>query len=114
MKSNEFTSVATGLVETFGSTARGVIAAYLEGGERLGDLASRRWNAALKETSPRLTPETRKNAAHAKEVFGGYYARGLQLSASGAVVAVDTLVQVTTTAIERAAAFSHNIAQKTA
>ena len=114
MQSNEFTSTTTGLVETFGSTARNVIAAYLEGGERLGDLASKRWNAALKETSPQLTAETRKNAAHAKEVFGGYYSRGLQLSASGAVVAVDTLVQVTTTAIERAAAFSHNIAQKTA
>ncbi len=114
MKTPEFSSAATDLLETFGSTAKNVIAAYLEGGERLGHLASQRWHAALKQASPQLTPETRKNAAHAKHVFGGYYARGLQMSASGAVVAVDTFVQATTAAIEKAAAFKQNVAQKAA
>ena len=105
MKTTEFTSTATGLIDTFGENARKVIAAYREGGEHLGQLAEQRWKAALKEASPKLTPETRRNAAHAKAVFGGYYARSLQMSASGAEVVVKTLIEVATTAVERAAAF---------
>jgi hypothetical protein len=101
----QFTSVARQLVQGFGTTAHTVIDAYREGGERLGSAARQRWDAALKQSSPQLDAQTRKNAAHAQAVFGGYYAKGIDLSAAGAKVAVDTVVQVANTALERAAAW---------
>ena len=106
MTATQFTTAAQSAIEAFDSTARTLIGSYLDGGERLGDTLAQRWNAALKESAPRLRPEVRKNAAHAQKVVGGYYAKGLKLSASGAEVAVGTLVQVATVAVERAAAFA--------
>ena len=106
MTTTQFSSAATNAIEAFGTTAHSAIHAYRKGGERLGTLASQQWTRSFKQASPKLTPETRKNAAHAQKVFGGYYAKGLALSASGAEVAVDTVVQVTARAVERAAAFA--------
>ncbi|HSV48665.1 MAG TPA: hypothetical protein VLJ58_22950 [Ramlibacter sp.] len=105
MNSTDFASAATHFVEAFGSTAHSAIDAWRAGGERLGDFAGARWNHAFREASPKLSPETRRNATHAKKVIGGYYQRGVALSTSGAEVAVDTVVQVTTAAIARAEAF---------
>jgi hypothetical protein len=73
-----------------------------------------RWKAALKQTAPKLTPETRKNAAHAQQVFSGYYAKGLALSADGAEVVVDTLVGAAIAAVERIAAFNAATGAKSA
>ncbi|NPC56297.1 hypothetical protein [Caenimonas soli] len=100
-----FSANATDLIANFGNAAHHAIGVYREGGERLAGTLEQRWKAALKETSPKLTPETRKNAARAQEAFSGYYARGLALSADGAEVVIDTLVGAAVTAIERAAAF---------
>lgn len=99
-------------IDALGTGAHTAIAAYRAGGERLGYLASQRWNASFRQASPKLSAETRRNATHARKVFGGYYARGLQLSADGAEAVVDTLTQAagmgvdrTAEGIERAAAF---------
>ncbi len=104
MKTTDFTTNAAHFVEAFGTTAHSAIDAWRAGGERLGEFTAQRWDHAFKQASPRLTPQTRKNATNAKKVFGRYYSRGLALSTSGAEVAVDTLVQAAATAIERAAA----------
>lgn len=112
--SKTFSANATDLVANFGNAAHHAIGIYREGGERLAGALEQRWNAALKETAPKLTPETRKNAARAQQAFSGYYARGLALSADGAEVVVDTVVGVAIAAIERAAAFKQAYAQKTA
>ena len=104
MDTSHLATTATQWVEAFGTTAHSAIDACREGGERLGGLAGARWDRAFEEASPRLTPETRRNAANARKVFGRYYHRGLALSTAGAGTAVDTLVQVAGTAIERAAA----------
>ena len=112
MNTQHFSSTATNAIEAFGTTAHSAIDAYREGGERLAQLAGAQWKRAFREASPKLSPETRKNAAHAQKVFGGYYARGLQLSAGGAATAVDATVKVAATAVERAAAFAQ--ARKTA
>ena len=100
-----FSANATDRIANFGNAAHQAIGAYRVGGERLADTLEQRWKAALKETAPKLTPETRKNAAHAQQAFSGYYARGLALSADGAEVVIDTLVGAAVAAIERAAAF---------
>jgi hypothetical protein len=105
MNTQRFASVANQWVEGFDTAAHTAIDFYRNGGERLGTLAKQRWDAALKESSAQLDAETRKNAQHAQKVFGGYYAKGIQLSAAGAEVAVDTVVQVARTALERAQAW---------
>lgn len=98
-------TTATHVVEAFGTTAHSALHACREGGERLGALAGERWDRAFKEASPRLKPETRRNAAKARKVFARYYHQGLQVSTTGAGTVVDTLVQAAETAIERAAAY---------
>jgi hypothetical protein len=105
MNAPHFSKTATQFVEAFGTTAHSAIDACREGGERLGDLAADRWDRSFKEASPRLKPETRRNALHAREVFARYYQRGLEASTSGAATVVDTLVQAAGGAIERAAAY---------
>ena len=104
MNANQITHAASQLIDGFDATARTLIGAWREGGERLGEAARRRWEAALKESSPELTAETRRNAQHARKVFGGYYSKGIALSAGGAEVAVQTVVQVARAALARAAA----------
>jgi hypothetical protein len=99
----DFTTVATQLIDGFDHTAHQAIGLYRDGGERLAAAAKQRWDAALKESGPQLTAETRKNAIHAQKVFGGYYAKGIEMAASGAEVAVDTLVQAARGAVQRAA-----------
>ena len=104
MKKTHYAPAAE-LVAGIGSTAHQLIGAYRSSGEWLADVAAARWNKALKEASPKLTAETRRNAAHAREVIGGYYSRGLALSASGAETVVDTLVGAAVAATQRASRF---------
>jgi hypothetical protein len=106
MDTNAFSTNATSLLANFGNAAHQVIGAYREGGERLATTLGQRWKAALKESSPQLTAETRRNAARAQQAFSTYYAKGLAVSADGAVVVVDTLVGAAVVGIERAAAFA--------
>lgn len=114
MQTQSFSATATDLVARFGSTAHDVIGAYREGGERLAGTLEQRWKTALKKTSPKLTPETRRNAARAQHAFSALYTKGLTLSADGAVVVVDTLVGATVVAIERAAALAEQRKQDAA
>lgn len=105
MNTQDAFKTTTGLIANLGTTAHVAIDAWRDGGERLGTVAGQRWKAALKQSSPQLSAETRKNAAHAQQVFAGYYNRGLQMSTSGATVVVDTLVGAAVAAVERAAAW---------
>ncbi len=104
MNRTDFSATAIQFVEAFGTTAHSAIGAWRAGGERLGQFADARWDSAFREASPKLSAETRRNAQHARKVIGGYYSRGIALSASGAQVAVDTVVQAGTAAIARAQA----------
>jgi hypothetical protein len=99
-----FSANASNLIARLGNAAHHAVGVYRKGGERLADRLEQRWNAALKESAPKLKPETRKNASRAQEAFSGYYARGLALSADGAEMVIDTMVGVAVTAIGRAAA----------
>jgi hypothetical protein len=114
MNTTRFSNAAANVIEAFGTTAHSAIDAYRAGGERLGEFAGQRWNSAFRKASPELTAETRRNAARARKVVGSYYSRGLQVSASGAEVAVDTAVQVAGSAVERACAFAQERGARTA
>jgi hypothetical protein len=106
MTTEQLTTAAGQLIDGFDSGAHQVIAAYRSGGRQLGRVARARWETALEQSAPQLSPETRRNAAHAQKVFGGYYARGVELSASGAEVAVGALVQAARAGVERAQTWS--------
>ena len=112
MTTQNFTITATSLIANFGKAAHHTIGLYREGGERLAEAAGQRWQAAFKEASPKLTPETRKNAKHAKDVVGRSYARGLAMSTDGAGVVIDTLVGAAIAGVERMGEFTQGHAQK--
>jgi hypothetical protein len=105
MKNTDFSALAAQAIDGFDSTAHQAIGAWREGGERLGQFAGERWDTAFRQSSPRLSAETRRNAKHAREVFAGYYNKGIALGASGAEVAVQTMVQAARGAVEQAAAW---------
>lgn len=103
MTKQQFTGAATAALGQFGEAAHRAIALYREGGERIAQAAHERWEAAFAQAKPQLDAETRKNAKHAKDVFGRYWARALELSTDGATVAVDMVVGAAITGVERVA-----------
>jgi hypothetical protein len=105
MDTSTFSAAATNALANFGNTAHHMVGVYREGGERLAATLERRWTAALKEASPQLTAETRRNAARAQQAFSASYSKGLALTADGAEVVIDTLLGAAVAAVERAAAF---------
>jgi len=105
MDTSTFSTAATNALANFGISAHHLIGVYREGGERLATTLEQRWKAALKEASPQLTAETRRNAARAQQAFSASYSKGLALTADGAEVVIDTLVGAAVAAVERAAAF---------
>ena len=114
MKTSDFSTNATTLIGSFGNAAHQAIGAYREGGERLAAALDQRWKAAMKESGPKLTAETRRNANHAHQVFNGYFAKSVAVSADGAKVVVDTLVGAAVAGVERAAAFKQSRTRTTA
>jgi hypothetical protein len=114
MDANAFSHTATNMLANFGNTAHQVIGAYREGGERLAATLEQRWKTALKEASPQLTAETRRNAARAQQAFSASYAKSVAFTADGASVVVDTLLGAAVAAVERAAAFQQARTQHTA
>jgi len=103
MNTERITATANELVTRFGLGAHQAIDLYRTGGQRLAETVGQRWDDAFKQASPQLTPETRRNARHARQVFGSYYTKALALSADGAGITVDTVVGATLTALDRAA-----------
>jgi hypothetical protein len=100
MQATEFRATARQWISGFDSGAHRAIAGWRTGGERLGRSARGRWDRAFAESSPQLSPETRRNAGHLRDVVAGYYTRGVELSASGAERAVGTLVQAAQSALD--------------
>jgi hypothetical protein len=107
MDKQDFTAAATSAFTRFGTTAHKAIDLYREGGERLAALAGERWDSAYAQAKAQLDAETRKNAKHARDVFAGYYERGLALSADGAGIVVDTFVGAWISGIERVGTYKH-------
>jgi hypothetical protein len=76
MDKQTLTAAANRFVQAFGDGAHGAIGAWREGGERLGRFAGERWDTAFAQSRA-------------------------QLSAAGATVAVDTVVQAAQAALQQ-------------
>lgn len=99
MQTSTLRHTAQQWISVFDEGAQRAIAGWRSGGERLGQAARSRWDRAFAESSPSLSVETRSNASHLRDVVAGRYARGLELSATGAEHAVHTLVEAAHTAL---------------
>jgi hypothetical protein len=107
MNKHEFTAAAAGAFARFGTTAHKAIEAYRQGGDKIGEFATQRWDTAFEQSRSQLDAATRKNAKHARDVFSSYYARGVALTADGAGIAVDTFVGAAIAGIERLGTYKH-------
>lgn len=103
MNTSPIHTVAQQWVDGFDQAAHAAIGVWRTGTTRLGQAARERWDTAFAESSPQLSAESRRNAAHARAVFARYYSQGVALSLSGAEVAVDTMAQTARLALDRAA-----------
>ena len=100
---NQASAACEQVIDGFDQGAHKVIDAWRAGTGRLGAAAKDRWDSAFEASRAELSAETRRNAAHARKVIGGYYTRGTTLAASGAEVAVATVVEAARSAARRAA-----------
>ncbi len=114
MNTQDISIAAVDLVGKFGNTAHQVIGLYRAGGEHVADALGQHWHTAFKQSSSKLTPETRKNATRAQMAVSAWYAKGLAVSAGGAEVAVDAVVGATVAAIVRASEYAQQNLRKTA
>ena len=100
MNTQTFRSTAQHWVAGFDQGAHRAIAGWRTGADRLGAAARQRWDTAFAESSPQLSEETRRNASHFRDVFSGWYVRGVEVSATGAERAVGTLVDAAQSALD--------------
>ena len=113
MSAKNLSTVASDLIESYGNTAKNMIDAYRAGGERVVSLLEKRWNTALKQSRADLTAETTKNASAVQLAFSVYYTKGLMLTTHGAQKAVNQLVKVAGSGVERVAANAKVFEEKT-
>ena len=113
MSAKTLTTVATDLIETYGNTARNVIGAYRAGNERVVVYLEQRWNSAFKQAASQLSEESRGNAQAAQNLFGGYYTKGVTLTANGAEKLVAQIVKLATGGLTQVAANASRFEEKT-
>jgi hypothetical protein len=106
MKNTErFAPAAEQWIQLFNAGAHRAVQAWRSGGEQLGGLARERWDSAFAASRAQLSKETQRNADRTRQAVAGCYAKGLELSTSGAETAVDTLVEAARGAVSRAEAW---------
>jgi hypothetical protein len=113
MSAQQLSTVAYDVIESTGNTAKNVINAYLAGGQRVGQAVEQRWDSAFAQSRPQLSRETAQNATAAKHLVGGYYARSLNITTTGANDVVAQLVKLAGGGIERALANAQLLQAKT-
>jgi hypothetical protein len=113
MSVQQFSTVAYDVIVASGNTAKNVVHAYRAGGERVAGLLEQRWDRAFKESRAQLSAETAKNATAAKQLVGGYYAKGLTVTTDSATEVIAQLVKVLGGGVERTLAGVELVQAKT-
>jgi hypothetical protein len=104
MTAKNLSTVTTGLIASYGNTAKNVINAYRLGGERVVGFMDQSWERALEKSAPRLSDEVRANALSAQKKLSGYTARGISLTTDGADTLVDKAVELAEKGVAQAVA----------
>lgn len=113
MTTENLSTVASDLIESYGNAVNNVIEACRVGGERMVGVLEQRWNRALKESRSPLSAETARNASAAQLAFSVCYIKGLGLTTHGAQQVVSQAVKVLESGIERVAANASKFEEKT-
>jgi hypothetical protein len=87
-----FSSVASGVIDSCGHTARNVLVICTSGSQRLVDEVNSRWETAVHGRGAPLSDELRGDLVTAVKEITGYYAAGIKKVAGGA----ETLVNAAT------------------
>ena len=104
MSTQNLSAVTTGLIQSYGNTARNVINAYRVGNERAMGYVDQRWTSAVMNTGERLTAEVRNNALAAQKKLSSYYAKGLALTTDSADTAIAKAVELAAKGVQQIAA----------
>jgi hypothetical protein len=109
----QLSTVANDIVESYGNTGKNVIHAYRAGGERVAGVLEKNWDRALKESRSQLAAGVAKNASAMQRILHGYYIKGLTLTSDGAQDAINQLVRLAGTGVDRVAANASRFEEKT-
>jgi hypothetical protein len=104
MTAQNLSSVTTGLIATYGNTAKNVVNAYRVGSERVAGMVDQRWETALTKSAKRLSAEVRDNALSAQKKISGYCIKGITLSTDGAELAISRAVELAAKGVQQVAA----------
>jgi hypothetical protein len=111
--SQNLSSVASAVIESYGNTAINMINAYRVGGERVIGFFDQRFEAAVNTGAARLSDELRGNLIDTEKRISGYYTRGLHFGTERAESAVNTAVELASKGVDRLAANAERFDQAT-
>lgn len=103
MHTQNLSSVATDLIQTYGNTAKNIVNAYRVGNERVAGIVEQRWETALSKSAKQLSAEVRNNALSAEKKISGYYIKGITLYSDGADLAINRAVQLAAKGVQQVA-----------
>lgn len=113
MSAKNLSTVANEVIESYGNTARHLIHASRVGGERVVGLVEQNWNRALRESRSQLAAGVAQNATALQQTFCGYYRKGLSMTTNGAQDAVNQVVNLAASGVDRVAANASRFEEKT-
>lgn len=103
MHTQNLSSVACDLIQTYGNTAKNLVNAYRVGNERVAGIVEQRWETALAKSAKQLSAEVRNNALSAEKKISGYYIKGITLYSDGADLAISRAVQLAAKGVHQVA-----------
>jgi hypothetical protein len=104
MTIQNLSTVASGVITSYGKTAVNVINAYRTGSQRLIGFVDRRFDSVLNRRTLPLSTSLRGNLVTMQKTISGYYVKGIQLGSGGAQTVVHTVVDLAGKGVERIAA----------
>ncbi|MGQ0709015.1 MAG: hypothetical protein ACT4NV_04625 [Rhodoferax sp.] len=104
MSNKNLAAVTNELIETYGNTAKNVIAAYRVGNERAISYVDQRWASAVKKAGKRLSADVAGNAIAAQKKVTSLYAQGVEITSESAEIAVNKTVELAGKGVEQVAA----------
>ena len=111
--SQNLSTVASAVIESYGNTAINMINAYRVGGERVIGFFDQRFETAVNTGASRLSDELRTNLIDTEKRISGYYTRGLHFGTDRAESAVNTAVELASKGVDRMAANAERFDQAT-
>ncbi|MDE2397929.1 MAG: hypothetical protein KGL43_06545 [Burkholderiales bacterium] len=103
MSLSNLTAAANDTLHSCGKTAVTLIDAYHAGGSKVLSRVDAGWEKAVNRGAARLGEKLRHDLVAAQRELTGYYAKGLESVSAKSTAAVEALVQVAATGVERLA-----------